>query len=318
MSSLEHTQYQQALRDRRQGIMSELDASATWPEAKADFYADSRILSEDALVTFDTFKDKYPPYGLVNPDGTPYNGSEIRPLRSLAWALRATGRSTVEQAIPSLTSCPYHALLETKLGTLPPPLETYDSNEYGIDTLRNVVAPGAVLNASLFVSLVARMPGLQKLHGSSSDPEAFARNSVSLLREPLAHPQQHAEAFVYSLGNLSEFMTTKFLSDELAQKTTKIEVTTDGQERLAWAIPTENLVLRQDVRVLDRIAGSERDRTNENRTLYSVGTRLGDIAVNEPTFGCPGNKLASAMWQRTVDVFIAESLWDKVPDQMER
>lgn len=316
--SLEQEPYQHALRDRRQGIMSSLDESATWPDAKADFYADSRILSEDALAAFDTFTESLPPYGLMNPDGSPYTGSEARPLRTLAWALRATGRAAVEQATPSITACPYHQILETKLGTIPPPLEAYDNNEHGLDTLRNVVAPGAMLNASLFVSLVARMPGLQRLHVSTSDSEAFARSSVALLREPLAHPQQHAEAFVYSLGDLSEFMTSNFLGDELASRVTKVETTHDGQERLAWAIPTEDLVLRQKVRVLDRVAGSENIRSDEHRTLYEVGTRLGDIAINEPTFGCPGNKLAFAMWQRTVDAVIGEGLWDKVPNQVER
>lgn len=306
-------QYREALRDRRQGIMSHFDGTATWPETKADFYADSRVLSEDALIAFEAFKEQYPPYGLVTHKGESYTGDGDHPWRQLVSALRATGRLAVEKALPSLTSCPYHALLEEKLGTLPPALTPFDNNEHGLDTLRNVVAPGAILNGSLFASLVLRMPGLQKLHGSKVANEEFARNSVTLLREPLAHPQQHAEAFVYSLGSLGEFLTANFLGDELAQAYTKIEETPSQSERLAWAIPTHDFTLRQDAWVQDRTQGSERDTSDAHRTRYPIGTHLRDIAVTEPTFGCPGNKLANAMWQRTIDVAVGQELWSRVP-----
>ena len=306
-------QYGEALKARRAGIASDLGANATLEEVKPDFYADARVLSEDALHVFEGLKEQYPPYGLVDRTGQPLQNlrSTAQPWRQLYGTLRATGHHVFEQATPSIISCPYHQVLADKLGSTNPLLTPFDNDERGLDTLRNVVTPGGELNASLFTSLIRRMPALQQLHGSDLDPEIFARNSRSLLREPLAHPQQRAAAFVYSLGSLFELLTDDFLTDDLARTYTKVERMTDGQERLAWAIPTEEFTTRFEVQVADRTRGSETDRDGDHWTLYPVGTKLKDIEVTEPMIGCPGDQLARAMWDRVIDVAVGEALWDQ-------
>jgi hypothetical protein len=226
-------------------------------------------------------------------------------------ALRVTGHAVIEQAQPRIDSCPYHEVIAKKLGDAALRLEPIDHNERGLDSLRSAVAPGAVLNAPLFASLLRRLPGIQELHGSKSDPEAFAHNSVSLLHEPLAHPQQWAAGFVYSLGSLAELLRDSFLNDELALRYTKVERNASGKERLAWAMPTEEFTLRQEVRVTSRVLGSERDEADDtNSTLYPIGTRLAEIEVDEPTIGCPGNQLAFAMWHRAIGAIVGENLWE--------
>jgi hypothetical protein len=192
-------QYSEALKDRRQGIVSKLGASATFLEVKPDFYADSRILSEDALKVFESFKRQYKPYGLVDPQGGGLNDlSGERAWRTLTRSLAVTAHRAFEEAEPSVVACPYHEALSRSLGGTRTPLRSLDGNVRGLDTLRHVVTPGGELNAPLFTSLIRRLPDLQRLHGGTSDPEEFARNSVTLLREPLAHPQQWAVGFVYS------------------------------------------------------------------------------------------------------------------------
>lgn len=306
-------QYSEALRARRAGIASELGADATLLGVKPDFYADARILSEDALRVFEDLKGQFPPYGLVNRMGEPLLDLKAspKPWLQLYGALSSTGHYVFEQAKPTIESCPYHKILDDRLGKTYPGLSPFDNNERGLDTLRNTVTPGGELNAPLFASLISRMPALQRLHGSTSDPEAFARNSQSLLREPLAHPQQWAAAFVYSLGTLTELLTDKYLNDELARSYTRLEQLPNGQERLAWAIPTEEFTTRFEVRVADRTQGSETDRDGDHWTTYPVGTKLKDIKVAEPTIGCPGDQLARAMWDRIVDVAVGENLWDE-------
>ena len=305
--------YSDALKARRAGDASLLDGSSLFVDVKPDFYADARILSEDALRVFDDLQNTHPPYGLVSRGGsavTRVQDGPLKPWLQLTIALKATGHYVVEQAKPSTTGCPYHTVLSHTLGVTRPPLLPFDHDTQGIDTLRNVVAPGAELNAVLFTSLIRRLPALQRLHGSTAGTEHFARNSVSLLREPLAHPQQRAAAFVLSLGGMAELLTDQFLNDNLAQTYTKIEARPDGQERLAWAIPTEEFTTRWEVRVPNRTQGSETDLDGGHVTTYPPGTKLRDIAVHEPTIGCPGDQLARAMWNRVIDVAVAENLWD--------
>lgn len=306
-------QYSEALKARREGIASELSVEATLLGVKPDFYADARILSEDALQIFGDLKEQAPPYGLVDRSGNPLEelGSSPKPWHQLYGVLGSTGRYVFEKATPSVIACPYHQVLSRRLKPAYPPLQPYDNDKYGLDVLRNMATPGGVANAPLFVSLIQRMPALQRLHGSTSDPEAFARNSVSLLREPLSHPQQWAKAFVYTLGSITELLTDRFLSDELARTYTKLERLADGQERLAWAIPTEDFTTRFEVRVADRTRGSEADRAGDHWATYPIGTKLKDIAITEPTIGCPGDQLARAMWDRVVDVVVGEELWQR-------
>lgn len=304
--------YRQALKDHRNDIESILDPQALWADVKPEFYADARILSEDALAVFESLPDTHPPYGLASYKGEPITSSFMDsrhgPWHGLNTALRSTGWYVMQEARPTLSSCAYHEALQ-ELGGVYPTLRPYDFNERGLDTLRDVVTPGAMLNASLFTSLIYRLPVIQRLHGNSTDTEAFARNSVSLLREPLAHPQQRAAAFVLSLGSIREFHSPQFLNDDLALRYTKIETINDT-DRLAWAIPTEEFTLRQDWGVQSRVLGSERDLDRSVSVEYPAGTRLSEITIDEPTIGCPGNKLASAMWQRAIGVVVAESLGD--------
>lgn len=302
-------QYKAALISRRRGGIGELGPDTSFVGVKPDFYADARVLSEDALAqVFGELKESYPPYGVIREDGSgPLD--EKPSMIKLAMSLSATGRFAIEKASPSVKACPYHE-------TIAPPqlggedLEPYDNNERGLDTLRSVVAPGAMLNSPLFVSLVKRMPAIQRLHGDKSDPEVFTRASVSLLREPLGHPQQWAKAFVYSLGTLATIMTDDFFDDYLAKSFTRVEENPDGRTRLGWSRLTEDLLLLTSVTVKDRSRGPEIG-PESILTKYPKGTRLGDIKITEPTIGCPGDQLARAMWDRTIDVFVGESLWDR-------
>jgi hypothetical protein len=306
------SQYIAELQARKAGHISQLEGDATLEEVKPPFYADARILSLDALKIFNDFRQTYPPYGLVTIENTPLvnlrAGSRM-PWRALNLALRHTGHMIFDTTRPSLRACPYHEALSSRLGGTQPPLRPFDYNVDGLDTLRNVVTPGAELNAALFVSLVRRLPELQALHGDTSDQEAFARRSVVLLEEPLQHPQQWAMPFVLTLGKIGDFLTSNYLSDDMALEYTKIEKLPSGQTRLNWAIPTENFTTKTEVHVADRTRGSEMDLHGSHIATYPVGTRLADIAITEPTIGCPGNQLARAMWQRTIDVAVGESLW---------
>lgn len=308
-------QYHSELRDRRMGIPSSVNGEASFIEAKPPFYADARLLSESALEVFNKLPETHPPYGLAYPDGNPVKTlmDGESPWISLFYGLRSTGRFVMEEAIPGTTVCPYHEVLQAHLGSTVPELRPMDHNLYGLDTLRAVSTPGAELNASLFVSLIRRLPALRTLHGDSSDLEDFSRASVAILREPLAHPVARAAGFVYSLGSITQLLQPSFFADELALNFTHVE-TVSGRNRLNWSKPTEDLTLLQGVYVSDRVNGSELD-ANDQKTYYPRGTRLGDIDVEsgEPTLGCPGNKLAFAMWDRLVDVALAESLWDR-PD----
>lgn len=305
-------QYQAALKARRAGTASELGADADWPTTKPDFYADSRILSEGALREFEALKSTHGPYGLVDRMGNPITSldSARSPWLTLTGALKSTGRVVVERAEVPISICPYHEVLATKIGGTAIPLAPLDNNVHGLDTLRNTVEPGAVLAPTLITSLVRRIPAIQQLHRDNTDIEAFARNSVSLLREPLSHPQQYAAAFVFSLATLQNLFSPKFLSDDIALDYTKIQSAPNGENRLAWAKPTEEFTLLWPVDVPNRVQGSVRERiTGDHVTRYPIGTKLIDIAVDEPTLGCPGNQLAAAMWQRVIDVAIAEELW---------
>lgn len=305
-------QYVEALKARRAGVASELGSDAMFLDVKPELYADARILSEDAHRVFEELKEQFPPYGLVDPTGTSLEGlkAAAMPWHQLNRALSDTGHYVFEQATPSVSSCPYHRVLASRLGSTRPPLAPFDYDERGLDTLRNVVTPGGELNAPLFTSLIRRMPALQRLHGGTLDLEVFARNSQSLLREPLSHPQQWAKAFVYTLGSLPELLTDRFLNDNLARYYTKLEYSGSAKERLAWAIPTDEFATRFEVKVADRPRGSEATPIGDHWTTYPVGTQLKNIEINEPTIGCPGDKLARAMWERAIDVAVGEGLWE--------
>lgn len=316
--------YRDALQIRRQGGDLAV-VSLEWPSIKPLFYADSRILSEGALKVFDQLEETHPPFGLVDEEGesitdlfaetnlTPFYG----PWSNLNTALRTTGRYVMETALPGIESCPYAGVLQEKLQPTRPDLKPFDHDERGLDTLRSVATPGAMLNASLFTSLIRVMPRLARLHGETrSNQEQFAINSVHLLNEPLSHPQQRAAAFVFCLGSLGELLKSGFLPDELAQEYTKIEPSNKGGNRLAWAIPTQDFRLRAPVTVTSRVESSERNTDTSLRASYPIGTRLGDIAVDEPTIGCPGNRLAHAVWQRTVKVVVNQSLWELSPSPL--
>ncbi len=229
----------------------------------------------------------------------------------LTYALKFSGRAAMDRAVAPIESCPYHEVLASKLGGTAVALTPQDNNERGIDTLRSVATPAAELNAPVFTALVRRLPAIQRLHGSSTNPASFARNSVGLLDEPLNHPQQWAKAFAYSLGSLDEIISGDgFLDDEVAREFTRVVQRPHHGEALEWAQPTENLTLRQAVDVPSRVLDSELSPiTSSSVTMYPVGTRLGDIRVDEPTIGCPGNQLAYTMWNRAIDVAAGEGLW---------
>lgn len=303
-----------AVKARRAGNPSEFGPDSTWPELKPEFYADSRMLSENALRVFEDLKTTNGPYGLVDRDGntisTLRDGGD--PWIVLAGALKTTARIAVERAQPGVYACPYHEAIASKLGSTAIPLAPLDGNSKGLDTLRGVVEPGAVFASTLTTSLIRRLPALQALHGDRSDHIEFAHNSVSLLREPLRHPQQRATAFVMSLGTLRTLASPRFLDDELALAYTKVESDPSGGNRLAWAMPTEDFTLLANVSVPSRTQGSERDRQGDHIRSYPIGTRLGDIEVDEPTLGCPGNQFASSLWHRSVDIAAQENLWDAV------
>jgi len=310
-------QYKEALRRGREGHASTLGPLATFNEVKPDFYADARILSEDALRFFKDLRQSSPPYGLVNKAGnaiTNFGGEQ--PWYDLSNALSSSAHYAFENATPSISACPYHAVLSDTLGGTTTPLRPFDGNERGLDTLRNVVTPGGELNSPLFVALLRRMPSLQRLHGTSGSTEEFARASSTLLREPLAHPQQWAASFVCTLGTISELVheltdpeSGPYLNDTLALQVTKIEEGPGGSERLAWAIPTEELTLRSARPVADRTQGNEFNLSGDHVVKYPAGTRLIDMPVTEPTIGCPGNLFAEEVWQRAIDVIVSEGLW---------
>lgn len=108
-----------------------------------------------------------------------------------------------------------------------------------------------------------------------------------------------------------EILSPRFLGDDLALEYTKVEFGPNGSERLAWAMPTEEFRLRQEVDVKSRVLGSELRQYGLHETLYPIGTKLKDIEFDEPTIGCPGNQLAYAMWDRTIDVMVGERLWEQ-------
>lgn len=313
--------YREALRTRRAG--RDLEVTATdWPGVKPAFYADSRVLSENALRVFEDLEETHRPFGLVDTQG-----NSVQDLFADSWlykkygawanlnsALRSTGRYVMEKALPGIKSCPYSRVLQARLAPIKPDLTPFDNDKRGLDTLRGVASPGAVLNASLFTSLIRVLPRLSRLHPRiGRDETQFASNSAALLNEPLSHPQQWAMPFVLTLGTLDELLTDRFLDDELAQRYTSVKASPRGGDRLAWAISTKDFCIKEEVEVVSRVHGSEvvsNDGSRREVILYPAGTRLGDIAIDEPVIGCPGNRLAHAMWQRIVRIAVEQCLWE--------
>jgi hypothetical protein len=317
MISPERSEYERILRERRQGHPSELGPDATLTEAKPHFYADARLLIDGVTKAYRGLRTAHPPYGLLDSQG-----DSVTSLRSgqRGWTqLEATMARSATVAFNAtstgVTRCPYIPalinLIETKL-------EPVDNNEHGLDRLREITVPGARLAPTTIVNLLRRIPEMGRLHGATVSNEALARNSVvSLLDEPLHHPQQWAKPFNFCLATGvdgpqgSGIDRSDFLPEERILALTKLGTDQRDNERLEWAMPTANFPLLIDVYVVNRSLGSESDLAGDHVTVYPAGQRLGDIAVNEPTIGCPGAILAREMWAQGIDAITGEGMWDR-------
>ncbi len=317
MSSEARRDYGEQLRQRKAGVPSSLDPSASLTEAKPHFYADAHILVDNVREVYANFRSTAPPYGLVQPNGEPFTGfsqpmnKDWVPLERL---LSSTAQKAFEAVIPPETGCPYHGALQN-LGHIP--LKPLVSQSTGTERLREIVFPGAQFAPATIVNILRRMPAMARANGASVDTETLARNSAhTLLQEPLHHPQQYAKAFTFCLGDGlrgSDFVLDRnsFMPSDIIESYTQLGTNLSGQEAVEWSQPTTNFVLRADVHVANRLEGLERDMQGDHIVVYPVGTRLGDIKVDEPTIGCPGSQLAYDMWDQAIDVIVAERLWEQ-------
>jgi hypothetical protein len=294
---------------------------ATFPEVKAEFYADAYGLSEETMAQWMRLGASHPPYGLATRTGTPIErirtpgGSEYRGWLRLEGALSDTATYAFENTRPgNLNSCPYAAVLRKSVGILGKGAQPVDNDEFGLDTFRSRTLPGAQFAPTTIVGLMRAMGRLKQLHGAKSSSSILAQNSArSLLSEPLYHAQQWAKPFIFTLGkgdgvSDGRLQRDTFLDDDTAERYTKLEVDGAGNEIIAWSMPTEDFALRVAVRVADRTRGHETEPGDHQR-VYPAGTRLGDIEVTEPTIKCPGFRLAYAMWNTAVMVAAEENLW---------
>jgi hypothetical protein len=187
MSFDERERYREGLTRANLGSPSPLDGSATLEEVKLDFYPDARMLLDDASFAFDLLTEEFAPYGLVSPDGEPITQL---PHGRLGWTQLARGlqygtRLVLNRVIPPVSACPYHEVLESRLGTADMGLEPQDANEYGLDTFRDVILPGGLFAPTTILGMLRQMPALQELHGARTPIQELARNSGrSLLTEP--------------------------------------------------------------------------------------------------------------------------------------
>jgi len=307
--------YQAVVQARRQGLPPQVDEHSTLPEIKPEFYFDGRSIIRDVLGTLVAYRSQHPPYGLVDYRGNTLHSIDParQPWKVLEEAMSDTVSLAFDETVPSLQACPYHVAFKNTTGYSVRPV---DHNEYGLDDLRELTVPGGRLAPTLIVNLMRRMPAMARLNGSSASIVDLARNSErSLLTEPLGHPQQHARAFMFTLGdgsNGTDFRLdrSRFMPDEVINKYTRLDTGPDGAQRIEWALSTEDFILRASVRVPDRTQASTfSPRLGDAATIYPIGTRLGDIAVTEPTIGCPGNQMAYYMWQQAAEVASAENLW---------
>lgn len=164
------------------------------------------------------------------------------------------------------------------------------------------------------MNLLKRMTAMRSINEANSGVEELARSSkYPLLREPLAHPQQHAKAFVFTLvdgisGTDFGFDRDEFMPDDVIQSYTHLTSNQQSNEAIGWSKPTEDFTIRASVKVADRLRGSEVE-DGDHITTYPIGTRLGDIVVTEPTVGCPGSQMAYQLWDRSIEIATAENLW---------
>jgi hypothetical protein len=310
--------YQQALRARHMGKTCELDGADEFLVSKPVFYADSRLLIDDVRRTYKHSRDKHPPYGLINRAGNTVESFGLRAGGASSWlrlesSLVATAEAAFNQTVSTVNACPYHETLRN-LGSAS--LAPIDHNRRGLDRLREVTFPGARLAPANIVNILRRMPAIARLNRATISIEELAHNSArSLLSEPLRHPQQWAKAFTFCLGegyegsDLSLRRDESFMPDKLIALYTTLCLDPKGREYIRWSMPTADFVTRTEVRVANRLLGSEADLLGEHITSYPIGTRLGDIKVDEPTIGCPGSQMAYEMWAQTVDVIVGEGFW---------
>lgn len=72
-------QFGAALAVRRQGMVSNAGADTPFAEVKPEMYADSKLLIARVMDVFDSYRDQYPPYGLVGRTGSPVIEIQIQP-----------------------------------------------------------------------------------------------------------------------------------------------------------------------------------------------------------------------------------------------
>ncbi len=314
MISNARREYGGQIRERKTGVASTLGSDATLIEAKPHFYADARLLIDRVREVYAGYRSIAPPYGLFDAKGEPFRGFGDRERRwvNLERLISATARKAFEAVAPPETGCPYHNALQN-LGHIP--LQPSTAQEPDVERLREVVFPGAQFAPATIVNILKRMPAMATAHRASLDTETLARNSNrTLLQEPLHHPQQHAKAFTFCLADGmggTDWIIDRdnFMPDDVIDGYTKLGTNAAGHEAIVWSIPTVDFVLRASVHVANRIEGPEAEMNGDHITLYPAGTRLGAIALNEPTIGCPGSQLAYDMWDQATDVIANEDLW---------
>lgn len=307
--------YSDAIARARTGEASTIpDAETPFGEVKVDFYADARVVSEAVLGVLKSFETITNPHGLVNKEGEPDMGwmYEEDPWEGLEHALYNTISVAFGRVQPPLAACPYHFMLAEKMhqSNLRPKID----NVSGLETLRSTIAPGGLAAPALTVGLVRRMPAMRLVHGLDTPSAELARNSRGLLKAPLAHAQQHAKAFMFTLVNGSSksnftFSREKFLPIDVIRENTKATITRGGREKIEWSKPTSEFVLRGGVTVPSRVKGSSKVREGDHMQFYPIGTKLGDIVVDEPVFGCPGDMMAYWIYDKTINIAEAENLW---------
>ena len=312
MTTDARAEYGRQLGARKAGHPSELDGSATFPEAKPHFYADARRMIDDVREAYTGFRQTLPPYGLMDMRGEVLTGfsDRNRAWTQLEQAMSRTVRHAFEIVEPP--SCPYHESLGN-LGAMA--LNAAQPQAPDQERLREITYPGGALAPATIVNMLKRMPAMAAANGATVSTEELARNSAHpLLYEPLHHPQQLAKAFTFSIADGvrgTDFALDRdsFMPGGVIRRYTKLGHDVLGREVIDWRIPTRAFVLRANVGVADRIAGSEADFSGDHITVWPIGTRIGDIEVTEPTVGCPGSQMAYDMWDQAVDVIVGEGLW---------
>lgn len=314
MSSSARREYGEQLRLRKRGVAGSLSPEASLIDAKPHFYADARLLTDEVRKVHSKFRTSAPPYGLVDHLGHPIDTITKGSWTGLEQMLAATAQHAFEVVTPPQTGCPYHETLRN-LGSIP--LRPVNPSSPDKEHLRSLVFPGAMFAPATIVNILKRMPTIARLNRATVDSETLARNSAhTLLHEPLHHPQQLAKAFTFTLadgagGTDGALNRNMFMPEDVITAYTELGENAVGHEAIVWSKPTEDFTLRANVRVANRLAGSERDQSGEHITMYPIGTRLGDIVLDEPTIGCPGSLFAYDMWEQAIDVIVGEGFWEE-------